>query len=826
MRFQLLPLVPLRAVALATLLLLAPGPASAQLPKLLLGDKAQKPDTSAGQDSTRVYPPAEIPTRAAATELRLREITSLATPRRSIVQIEQQLEAFLDTLQILSRLQHDMPLRQRTQRALADLGLEWQRREQQLLTGLGVLRERVTELDAARSELAGLHATWSRSVAAAERLQAPAQVLERSRHVLADLAQADTLVRNRQDALLGIEVRLSDASLVIEAGKVEVQQGIDLERRRLLEIDGPPLWKGLTQKLPSLSVTVRDRWRENLTAIGYFTTNYRARILLHLAATMLLFALVFGLRRGIIGQAREPASIPTDEAWLLANPVAATLLATLLSTLVFYPRAPLVIYDLMGMVAVIPLLRLIPTVLPGTLRRPAFGVALLYLLHGLTSLSLEGTAWGRIETLILEVATLTLVLLGLRRNGALALPRDGSARGRRLHVAAVVAAVMLVIGFMADLVGNTTLAHTLASATLGLSYLAVVLVACVRILDGLVSVALHLTASELEFVRRYSVAIHARTRQVIGIAAVAIWIWIGAGSLVISQSLRDGLAGLLAASLTIGQASISLGAVLLFFATIWIGTLLGRWISLILEVDVLDRLDLPRGVPVTIASLVRYALVAIAFFLALAATGAELGQLAIIGGALSVGVGFGLQTIVNNFISGLILAFERPVAVGDIVQVGTLTGQVKQIGIRASVIHTYEGSEVILPNGELVSSQVINWTRSDQTRRIEFPIGVAYGTDPQRVIELLGTVAGTILRVRSYPEPVVLFTGLGDSSLDFLIRAWTSVDDAVAVRSELAVAAYQALTEAGIEIPFPQRDLHLRSVDTGLIEQLRGPTGA
>jgi small-conductance mechanosensitive channel len=296
--------------------------------------------------------------------------------------------------------------------------------------------------------------------------------------------------------------------------------------------------------------------------------------------------------------------------------------------------------------------------------------------------------------------------------------------------------------------------------------------------------------------------------------------------MILSEPLRKGLAWLLGASLTIGKASVSLGAILVFFVTIWIGTLLGRWVSLVLEVDVLDRLNLPRGVPVTIASLVRYTLVAIAFFFALAATGAELGQLAIIGGALSVGVGFGLQTIVNNFISGLILAFERPVAVGDIVQVGTLTGEVKQIGIRASVIRTYEGSEVILPNGELVSGQVINWTRSDQTRRIELPIGVAYGTDPQRVIELLGTVAKKVLRIRSYPEPAVLFTGFGDSSLEFLVRAWTSVDDAIAVRSELAVAAYQALTEAGIEIPFPQRDLHLRSVDNGLVERLRGPTVA
>ena len=826
MRFHL-PVPGIVRMTLPGLLLaLTASSLPAQLPKLLPAGKAPKPDTMAHLDSVRVLAPAEIPTQAAATELRLREITALTTGRADRNQAERRLDAFIDTLRNLSGSQHSMPLRQRTQRALVDLDLEWQRREQQLLEAQRAVRGRVAELEAARQELAGLRSLWNRSLAAAERVEAPGRLLEQGRQVLADLEQTDTRVRERQDMLLSLEVRLSDASLMIDAGKAEVQESIEQERRRLFEIDSPPLWRGIGDNLPSLTATIRDRWRESLAGVGFFFGVYRTRILLHLASTALLLGIVFGLRRGIIGQARDPGSVPTEEAWLLAHPLAATLLASMLSTLVFYPRAPLVVYSLMGMTAVIPLLRLMPTLLPENLRRPAYGVALVYLLHQLTSLSLEGTGWGRFETLALETATLTLVLLGLRRGGHYALPRDGSPRGRRLHVAAVTAATVLAIGFAADLLGNTTLAHTLASTTLSLSYLAVLLLACVRILDGLASVALHLGASELEFVRRYGDDIRHRVARVVSIAAVLVWIWLGADSMILSEPLRKGLAWLLGASLTIGKASVSLGAILVFFVTIWIGTLLGRWVSLVLEVDVLDRLNLPRGVPVTIASLVRYTLVAIAFFFALAATGAELGQLAIIGGALSVGVGFGLQTIVNNFISGLILAFERPVAVGDIVQVGTLTGEVKQIGIRASVIRTYEGSEVILPNGELVSGQVINWTRSDQTRRIELPIGVAYGTDPQRVIELLNTVAKKVLRIRSYPEPIVLFTGFGDSSLEFLVRAWTSVDDAVVVRSELAVAAYQALTEAGIEIPFPQRDLHLRSVEGGLIEQLRGPTGA
>jgi small-conductance mechanosensitive channel len=147
-------------------------------------------------------------------------------------------------------------------------------------------------------------------------------------------------------------------------------------------------------------------------------------------------------------------------------------------------------------------------------------------------------------------------------------------------------------------------------------------------------------------------------------------------------------------------------------------------------------------------------------------------------------------------------------------------GEVRHIGIRASTVRTFDGAEVIVPNGNLISEQVINWTRSDQQRRMVLSVGVKYGTDPERVLELLLEVARANPNVLSYPEPQVLFDGFGDSSLDFLLRVWCPFDVGLSTRSELAVATNAALREAGIEIPFPQRDLHLRSVDAAAGEAL------
>jgi small-conductance mechanosensitive channel len=205
----------------------------------------------------------------------------------------------------------------------------------------------------------------------------------------------------------------------------------------------------------------------------------------------------------------------------------------------------------------------------------------------------------------------------------------------------------------------------------------------------------------------------------------------------------------------------------------------------------------------------------LAFFLALAATGIDLTRFTILAGAFGVGVGFGLQNVVNGFVSGLILLYERPVQVGDIVQIADVQGTMRRIGIRSSTVRTFEGAEVIVPNASLIADRVVNWTLSDRLRRIELDVGVEYGNDPRRVLDLLVGVARAHPSVLDEPAPVALFNRFGASSLDFQLRAWTeNVDDAMVVRSDLGVAIFDALHAAGIEIPYPTYDVRLQGRPT------------
>jgi len=219
-------------------------------------------------------------------------------------------------------------------------------------------------------------------------------------------------------------------------------------------------------------------------------------------------------------------------------------------------------------------------------------------------------------------------------------------------------------------------------------------------------------------------------------------------------------------------------------------------------------------VPSAISSMIQYAVVTIAFFVALAVAGIDLSSFAIIAGAVGVGIGFGLQNIVNNFVSGLILLFERPIQAGDSIELGPLFGRVGRIGIRSSTVRTFQGAEVIVPNADLIAKEVINWTLSDAHRRLEVPVGVSYNADPREVIELLVKAAHVHREVMQEPEPFAIFVGYGNSSIDFELRAWVSnFGEGLRIQTELLLDIWDRLEQAGIEIPFPQQDLHLRSVD-------------
>ncbi len=291
------------------------------------------------------------------------------------------------------------------------------------------------------------------------------------------------------------------------------------------------------------------------------------------------------------------------------------------------------------------------------------------------------------------------------------------------------------------------------------------------------------------------------------------WVVITLNVLRVYRPIAHWIQSVLTHPIAIGEISMTLGSVLLFGVSLWLAFWLAGTIRVVLRDDVLPTMELPRGVGNSVATLIYYGVLTAGVMIALAASGFHVSELAFVVGALGVGIGFGLQDIVKNFVSGLVLVFERPIQPGDVIEVSGTSGKVLNIGMRATTIGTFEGADVVVPNGALLSEKLINWTLSNTTRRLEVSVGVAYGTDPHRVLALLEEVASTTPGILKDPSPIPVFVGFGASSLDFAVRAWISdYFDSVVTRSALTVRVHDALKDAGIEIPFPQHDLHVRSV--------------
>lgn len=264
----------------------------------------------------------------------------------------------------------------------------------------------------------------------------------------------------------------------------------------------------------------------------------------------------------------------------------------------------------------------------------------------------------------------------------------------------------------------------------------------------------------------------------------------------------------------IGGRNISPRDVLTALLVFVIFYALVRLLQGFLDRQVLPNTRLDIGVRTAVRAGVGYLGITIAALVAITAAGFDLSNLAIIAGALSVGIGFGLQNIVNNFVSGIILLVERPIKVGDWVVAGGSEGFVKRISVRSTEIETFQLASVIVPNSELISSSVTNWTHKDPRVRSDIAVGVSYASDPDHVHEILLRVASENETVLTYPEPFVVFKAFGDSSLDFELRCYVPrATDMVAVASDIRYAIMRAFRDEGIEIPFPQQDLHIRDID-------------
>jgi small-conductance mechanosensitive channel len=292
--------------------------------------------------------------------------------------------------------------------------------------------------------------------------------------------------------------------------------------------------------------------------------------------------------------------------------------------------------------------------------------------------------------------------------------------------------------------------------------------------------------------------------------ATSVWIVVALHLLGWLSAVLDGLDGM---AMQVGEKRISVlavGKLVLAVAVLW---MLALWIARLIENRISQAAYVNPGMQVALVKLSKFLLLVLAFLLALDAVGIDLTALTVFGGALGVGLGFGLQRIASNFISGFIVLFDRSIRPGDVITIGDKFGWVQELRARYVVVRDRDGVDRLIPNETLITNEVINWSFGDRNVRLKIPVSISYDNDPEQALALLREAARTNPRVLAEPEPATRLMAFGDSGIELELRVWIQDPESglASVRSDINLAIWRAFKAAGIVIPYPQRDLHIRS---------------
>ncbi len=644
---------------------------------------------------------------------------------------------------------------------------------------------------------------------------------------LANIRRLRTQAQDELQLIVNMQIRASAQDQLA----LDVINALNKARTQLKghlsDRDSLPLWKVTLRRqegeAPGLFQTAGSRW----SSIRSFASENRGALLLLLILWIGSSLLAYRLHQAT----RHLQPFTDDRAEVLRivhHWFALGMLSPLLLGYLLAPSAPIALIGITILVSFVPILWLLPPLIEPRFRLMLYCTVGVFVLNTLIAwLSFSPGLKREVQCLIIAVVVCTFAYL-LRPSRLVSVP-SSSRRRWAIVLAMRLAVAIMGLSLAANLFGYVKLSQFFAVACIYSTFVAISILTGVRVFTLLLLAGLESGAAErLAMIRHFRSTLCRWAPRLLAAAGILIWLYVTLDLFAVRDLISEAISDSLDFRILGSSSDVTLGGVLGFFVILLAGYAISSAIRFILREEILSHFHLARGVPELISTALHYMILVLVVLAALKAGHVELNKFTVLTGAIGVGVGFGLQNIINNFISGLILQFERPIHIGDVLELDAgAAGTVTRIGIRSSTILTAQGAEIIVPNSNFISNRVTNWTLTEAERRVELPVGVAYGTDLKLVMRLLYEAAATHESVLTQPPPVAYFKEFGDSSLNFELQFWVMMESNwVRVRSEVLFAVTEALDKAGIEIPFPQRDLRLRSIDPAAAAELLSPNGS
>jgi small-conductance mechanosensitive channel len=664
------------------------------------------------------------------------------------------------------------------------------------------LAQRATSLDEQRARLDQMKKTWQATLQSAEQPDTPQPFLQSVQKVVDSIERTRQVAESSREQVLTLQGRLSEQEARVRTALSSVEQSQNRALKSLLLRDSPPIWSGEISLGREWEKQSGASFSSQLKASTAFAKQHPFAFLIH-ALLIVLIATALQLMRRRMRRVTEEKPDLQRAVPILDLPVSMAFVLSLLIVAPIYPQAPRFIQAIMGTAALIPTVLILRKLLQPNSYPILSALVVMYFVGQLRLLAAALPHSGRLLFLG-QMLGGSLFLIWLLRSWHLptAAAETHGRLWRGIRAIAIIGLIILPAAFLANIFGYVNLGNLLGIIFLKSVFVAAMLYTAIRIFEGLIIIALQVRPlGSLRVVSLHRPMLQRRTCRVLEFLAFLFWLSLMLNFFGLLTPLTATTKAALNANLGIGSLNISVHSILAFLIAIWASFLVSRFLRFLLEEDVYHHFHLAPGIPYATSTMLHYAILLLGFFIALGALGIDLTKITLLAGAFSVGIGFGLQNVINNFVSGLILLFERPIKIGDMIEVSGIAGEVRRIGIRASVIRTADGSEVIVPNGSLISSNVTNWTFSDVLRAIEVSVNVVGGADPQRVFELLKSTAAGHTGVAKEPSPQVYVVNFTAGAITFQLRVWTDqYHEWAQLRSDLSVAVNDALAREKIAI--------------------------
>ncbi len=773
----------------------------------------QEVDSTVKVEQEQFITVSDISEYSVKTTLNLKDIAEATVKTKKLQEIHDSIPGYIASIETMLNNPQYANLENLNIRRLQQLQSELSIYLVSLTEWNEILKSRVKVYDENRKLLASESKLWSQTKINADSKNAPEAILEQIKSINISIGELNKSTKSEYDITL-TDLNILTTNIVnIENIIKELQKNEIISSNQVFHQNALPFFESLSYSPFSIQKYINTTYE---TIVGrfneakyYFQTQPKlvyifVAVMLFLSLFVLYFNYLYVRKKLFV---KEESSYKKD-FYFIKMPLATIIILVSLSVVIIFPGSSKSVLQFVLLLLLLPVLRIVQTVVHKGYKRYLYIFLSLYFLELIHTNSIGYEIEGRLFGIMLSIALISYMFILIRDRAV-----DNFVNkfiNSFVYKILTLFIILSVVSIISNIYGGVLLSYRINNGIFSAIYSSLIFYAVYIVLTGYVIVIFRRRISSTSnMLDIYSTKIEQSTITIVKIIMFLWWLKILAKQVSLYPYLITLKDDVLAFSWSIASTTISVSSLFDFIFIIFGTWATSKIIITVLNVEVFARFRMPRGMPTAITTTLNYIIVISGGIIALSSLGVTPEQFTLVFGALGVGIGFGLRNIIANFVSGIIMVFERPVQIGDTIELNNTMGSVQSIGARSSTIKTFDGSEVIIPNADFIAKEITNWTLSDEHRRKIVIFKVDFDSDVEEVLTIMKGIALNHPDVLKDPEPLATFQGFGENYLEFKLYFWLT-NNLIVAQSEVSIGIYKALKEAGIKMPMPKQEMYIK----------------